>query len=335
MRAIVQDAPGPAESLRLGEAPRPVPGPEEVLIAVHATAVNRADIYQREGRYPPPPGASPLLGLECAGRVASVGARVRRFRPGDRVMALLSGGGYAEYAVADQGSVFRLPEGWSMTEGGAFPEVFLTAFLNLFQLGRWRSGEIALVHGGTSGVGTAALALARETGRTLYATAGSPAKCARVTALGAAGCFDYHGDWAGALREATGGRGVDVLLDPIGGHYLAAHLDLLATGGRLVVIGGMGGVRRAELDFGALLAKRITIVGSTLRARPAAEKAALVLEFEDHFGAALAAGRLKPLLDSTFPLEEAAAAHRRLESGAHVGKVSLLVRTETGPTPPA
>jgi putative PIG3 family NAD(P)H quinone oxidoreductase len=326
MKAIIVDAPGSADALRAGEAPRPEPGPDDVVIAVHATAVNRADVYQREGRYPPPPGASPILGLECAGVVASVGARVRRFRPGDRVMALLTGGGYAEFATADQGSVLRLPDGWSMVEGGAFPEVFLTAYLNLFRLGGWRAGEAALVHGGASGVGTAALALAREAGLPLYATAGGPEKCARVRELGAAGAFDYRGDWAGELREATGGRGVDVILDPIGGRYLEAHLGLLAPGGRLVVIGGMGGQRRAELDFATLLSKRITIVGSTLRARPAAEKAALVLEFEDRFGAAMAAGRLRPLIDSTFPLEEAAAAHRRLESGDHVGKVALLVR---------
>lgn len=328
MKAIVIDRPGSADALRPGDVARPEPGPDDVLIAVYATAVNRADLYQREGRYPPPPGASPILGLECAGVVESVGTRVRRFRPGDRVMALLCGGGYAEFAVADQGSVLRLPDGWSMAQGGAFPEVFLTAYLNLFRLGRWRSGESALVHGGASGVGTAALALAQEASLSLYATAGTADKCDRIRGLSAAACFDYHGDWAGALRAATGGRGVDVILDPIGGRYLEAHLGLLATDGRLVVIGGMGGVRRAELDFATLLAKRITIVGSTLRARSSAEKAELVLDFEDRFGEALAAGRLRPLLDSSFPLAEAAAAHRRLESGDHFGKVALIVRPD-------
>jgi NADPH2:quinone reductase len=328
MKAIVVDTPGPADALRFGETPCPEPGPGEVRIAVHATAVNRADLYQREGRYPPPPGATPILGLECAGLVDAVGARVRRFRAGDPVMALLAGGGYAEFAVVDQGSVFRLPEGWSMVEGAAFPEVFLTAFLNLFRLGGWSAGETALVHGGASGVGTAALALAREAGFALYATAGREEKCRRLRELGAAGAFDYHDDWAARLRDATGGRGVDLILDPIGGRYLEAHLGLLAVGGRLVVIGGMGGVRRAELDFGTLLAKRISIVGSTLRARSAAEKAALVLDFEERFGGALAAGRLRPLLDSTFPLREAADAHRRLESGDHFGKVALIVRNE-------
>jgi putative PIG3 family NAD(P)H quinone oxidoreductase len=322
MKAIVIAAPGDESVLQLREAPEPTPGPDEILIAVQATSVNRADLYQRQGKYPPPAGASPILGLDAAGTVAAVGERVRRFRVGDLVMALLPGGGYAERAVAHAGSVMRIPDGWSMEEAAAFPEVYLTAFLNIFRHGAARAGETLLVHGGLSGVGTAAIQLAREAGLRCVVTVGSPAREARALELGADHAVDYHDDWPAAVA-ALGP--VDIVLDPIGARYLEAHLMVLGTGGRLVAIGGMGGVRRAEIDWPTLMAKRITIVGSTLRARPNDEKAAIVLDLEDRFGAAIAAGRLKPLVDAVFPLAGAAEAHRRVAAGEHAGKVVLRV----------
>ncbi|TPW16705.1 MAG: NAD(P)H quinone oxidoreductase, partial [bacterium] len=236
MKAIVIDQPGDESVMHVGEAPEPIVTPEDVLIDVAATAVNRADLYQRVGKYPPPPGASPILGLECAGTVLAVGEQVRRFRPGDRVMALLPGGGYAETVAAHQGSVMRVPDSWTLEEAGAFPEVFLTAFLNLFRLGGVAAGQTILVHGGLSGVGTAALSLARESGLRCAVTVGSAERCRQAVELGAEQAFDYHDDWAKALAGSVGP--IDVILDPIGARYLEAHLGLLATGGRLIAIGG-------------------------------------------------------------------------------------------------
>jgi putative PIG3 family NAD(P)H quinone oxidoreductase len=323
MKAILIDTPGDEEAMRLGDAPAPVPGPDDVLIDVVATSVNRADLYQRQGKYPPPAGASVILGLDAAGTVREVGTRVRRFRPGDAVMALLSGGGYAEQAAAHQGSVMRIPEGWSMEEAAAFPEVYLTAFLNIFRLGQAREGETLLVHGGLSGVGTAAIQLAREAGLRTIVTVGSADRVARALALGANHALDHHDDWP--ARAAAIGP-VDIVLDPIGARYLEAHFGVLGTGGRLVAIGGMGGVRKAEIDWSTLMAKRITIVGSTLRARPPEEKAAIVLDLEDRFGGGIAEGRLKPVIDGILPLADAPAAHRRMAAGLHAGKIVLSVR---------
>jgi len=310
--------------MRLGDAPEPTPGPDDVLIDVAATSVNRADLYQRQGKYPPPPGASAILGLDAAGTVRSVGERVRRFRAGDRVMALLTGGGYAERVTAHHGSVMRIPESWSMDEAGAFPEVYLTAFLNIFRVGGARAGDTLLVHGGLSGVGTAAIQLAREAGLHCVVTVGSAERVTRALELGADAAFDYHDDWAAGVA-ALGP--VDLILDPIGARYLETHLGLLATGGRLVAIGGMGGVRRAEIDWPTLMSKRISLIGSTLRSRTAEEKAAIVLDLEDRFGAAIAEGRLKPVIDKVFPLTEAPEAHRRIVSSRHVGKIVLRVST--------
>ncbi|HEX7880717.1 MAG TPA: NAD(P)H-quinone oxidoreductase [Candidatus Eisenbacteria bacterium] len=322
MKAIVIDTPGEEGVMRLGDAPEPVAGPEEVLIDVEATSVNRADLYQRQGKYPPPTGASAILGLDAAGTVREVGARVRRFRAGDHVMALLPGGGYAERVVAHHGSVMRVPAGWSMEEAAAFPEVYLTAFLNIFRVGAAREGETLLMHGGLSGVGTAAVQLAREAGLRVIVTVGSPDRVTRALDLGADAAFDYHDDWAAAVA-ALGP--VDVILDPIGARYLEAHLALLATGGRLVAIGGMGGVRRAEIDWPTLMSKRISLTGSTLRARSVEEKGAIVLDLEDRFGAAIAEGHLKPVVDQVFPLAEAPEAHRRMAASEHVGKIVLRV----------
>jgi len=323
VKAIIIDQPGDEGVMRLGEAPEPTTGPEDVLIEVAYTSVNRADLYQRAGKYPPPAGASPILGLECAGRVRAVGGLVRRFRPGDTVMALLTGGGYAEQAVAHHGSVMRVPGGWNLEEAAAFPEVFLTAFLNLFRLGGAKAGQTILVHGGLSGVGTAAIALAREAGIACVVTTGSSQRCQHALKLGAHHAFDYHDDWASAVTANVGP--IDVILDPIGARYLEAHLGLLSTGGRLIAIGGMGGIRSAAIDWPTLMAKRITIIGSTLRSRPPEGKAVIVLDLEDRFGAAMAAGRVKPVIDSVYDLADSPEAHRRVQSSGHAGKVVLRV----------
>lgn len=325
MRAIVFDQPGDESVLRLGEAPAPPLGAHDLRLRVRATAVNRADLLQRQGLYPPPAGASPLLGLECAGEVAEVGSAVQGWRVGERAMALLAGGGYAEEAVVDAGSVLRVPAALSDDEAGAFPEVFLTAFLNLFMLGGVPDGGSVLVHGGGSGVGTAAISLCREAGIRIVVTAGSVEKCERCLAHGADVAINYRdGDFAAAVREATGGSGVDVVLDAIGARYLESNLASLAINGRLVVIGLMGGTR-AELDLAGLMVKRQQIIGSTLRVRPAAEKRLIVESFLARFGAALEAGRLRPVLDRVLPLAEAGEAHRVMKASAHFGKIGLRV----------
>jgi putative PIG3 family NAD(P)H quinone oxidoreductase len=325
VRAIVFDQPGDESVLRLDDVPPPVMGPGELRLRVRATAVNRADLLQRQGLYPPPPGASTILGLECAGEVVEVGARVTDWQPGDRAMALLAGGGYAQEAVVDAGSAMGVPEVLSDEEAGAFPEVFLTAFLNVFSIGAPPGDGWVLVHGGGSGVGTAAITLCKEAGVRIIVTAGSEEKCTRCRELGADVAIDYRkGEFAPAVREATGGRGVDVVLDSIGARYLAQNLAALRTGGTLVLIGLMGGAR-GEIDLAALLLKRARLVGSTLRARPVDEKASIIRAFESRFGAALRAGRLRPVVDRVLPLDAAAEAHRVVQSSVHFGKVALRV----------
>ncbi|MBM4265492.1 MAG: NAD(P)H-quinone oxidoreductase [Deltaproteobacteria bacterium] len=327
MKAIIIDQPGDENVMRWDEAPAPALGPEDVRIAVVATAVNRADLLQRRGFYPPPPGASPILGLECAGEVLEVGAKVPSgFARGDRVMALLPGGGYAAEAVAHHGSVLRVPEALDLVHAGGVPEVYLTVFSNVFQYGRFPDGGSLLVHGGGSGVGTAAIQLVNEAGGRCYVTAGSDEKCRRCVELGAAAAINYRTEkFAERIQELTGGKGVDVVLDSIGGPYLEGNLASLGMGGRLVVIGLTGGAK-AELNLAGLMLRRLEIIGSTLRARPVDEKAAIVRGFEQRFGAALAAGRIRPVVDRVLPIAEAPEAHRRVESSAHVGKVILQVR---------
>lgn len=325
MRAIVIDHPGDESVLRLGEVPRPELGPHEIRIRVAATAVNRADLLQRQGLYPPPPGASTILGLECAGRVIEVGDRVRGWTVGDRAMALLAGGGYAEEAVVDAGSAMPVPASLSDVEAAALPEVFLTVFSNVFLIGDPPPRAAILVHGGGSGIGTAAILLGREAGLRVLVTAGSAEKCERCRALGAELAIDYRErDFAAAVAEATGGAGVAVVLDSIGARYLAQNLASLAVGGALVVIGLMGGAR-GEIDLAALLLKRARVVGSTLRGRPAAEKAEIVRRFVERFGAAVEDGRIRPVVDRVLPLAEAAEAHRIVQSSLHFGKVVLRV----------
>lgn len=325
MKAIVFESPGAEDVMRLGDAPEPTLASDELRLAVHATAVNRADLLQRQGLYPPPPGASAILGLECAGEVIEVGSAVSGWKVGDRAMALLAGGGYAEQAVVHHGSALPIPAGMSFEEAGAFPEVFLTAYSNLFLLGGVQRGGSALVQGGGSGVGTAAISLLKEAGVQVIVTAGSQEKCDACIAHGADVAINYRdGDFAPRVREATGGRGVDVVLDHVGGMYLASNLDCLALQGRLVIIGLIGGAR-AEINLALLLTRRLHVIGSTLRTRPAADKAEIVRRFRDQFGNAFDSGRLKPVVDRVFPLAEAAQAHRIVQASEHFGKVVLRV----------
>lgn len=327
MRAIVVREPGDESVLQMGDVPAPALGPADVRIRVRTTSVNRADLLQRQGFYPPPPGASDILGLECAGEVVETGPEARGVRAGERVMALLAGGGYAEEAVVHQGSVMPVPDAFSDEEAGAFPEVFLTAFSNVFMagLGALAPDESILVHGGGGGVGTAAIVLCREAGQPCYVTAGSAEKCARCEELGATAAIDYRReDFAARVAELTDGRGVGVVLDHVGAPYLESNLKALGIGGRLVEIGLMGGAK-VELNLGTLLVRRLGVIGSTLRSRSAAEKARIVREFVARFGTAFAAGRIRPVIHRTLPLAEAAEAHRLMKANAHFGKIVLRV----------
>lgn len=307
------------------QAPAGEPGPGHVRIAIRASAVNRADLLQRAGGYPPPPGASDILGLECAGVVEAVGAGVARVDVGDSVCALLAGGGYAETVVAPAGQVLKAPRGLSFVEAASLPEVFATAYLNLYMEARLRFRETALLHAGGSGVGTAAIQLCREFGNPCYVTAGSESKVARCIELGAAaGCDRHTASFAGKVREWTEGEGVDVVLDPVGGAYLADNLRSLKLEGRLVVIGLMDGAR-AELPLGALLAKRVSIRGSTLRSRTIAQKAAVMDALRDRVWPKIEAGAIRPVIDTVFPMDRAEEAHRLIASNETFGKVVLEV----------
>jgi putative PIG3 family NAD(P)H quinone oxidoreductase len=323
MRAILFDKPGAESVLYVGEVAAPLLGADEVRIRVAACAVNRADLVQREGGYPPPPGASTILGLECAGTIVEVGANVRGFALGERVMALLAGGGYAEEVAVHAGSVMRVPPALSLEEAAAIPEVFLTVFLNVFQLAQLPDDGWLLVHGGGSGIGTAAIQLAKRVGARVVVTAGSDEKCAQCRTLGADVAVNYRTEkFAEAVKKATGGGGVDVILDSIGAAYLADNLASLAVGGRMSLIGLMGG-SKAELNLALVLMKRLQILGSTLRARSPAEKAAIVSGFVARFGADLAAGRIRAVVDRVLPLAQAADAHRVVKASEHFGKVVL------------
>jgi tumor protein p53-inducible protein 3 len=324
MKAVVAAQPGDVSVLTLKDFPDPVPGPRELLIGIKAAGLNRADVGQRMGRYDPPPGTTPVLGLECAGQVLALGAEVTGWKIGDRVMALMAGGGYAEKATVDYGSAMHVPPVLSDTEAAGVPEVYLTSYLKLFMLGRLKAGETVLIHGGGSGVGTAAIQLIREAGARSIVTAGSTEKCERCLKLGADVAINYkEGPFAPKVKAATSGRGVDVVLDIIGAPYLAQNMDVLTTDGRLVFVSTQGG-NRAEIDLRLLMMKRLSLIGSTLRARTTADKARIVGEFLAQFGGALDRGELKPPIDCVLPLAQVQEAHRRLE-GDHFGKVILAV----------
>jgi len=326
MKAITIDQPGDEDCMKLSDAASPELGPGMVRIQNFASGVNRADLLQRQGLYPPPKGASPILGLECAGEIVELAHGVTNFSIGDRVMALLSGGGYAEDVVVDAGSVIPLPDALSFEEGAGLTETLLTVFLNVFQLGALPEGGSVLVHGGGSGIGTTTIELVKRAGGRVIATAGSAEKCNRCLELGADAVANYREeDWVETVRAATGGRGVDVILDSIGGAYLEQNLSALAIDGSLVVIGLMGGAK-AEISLGALLMRRLKVMGSTLRTRSNEQKAAIVRAFLERFGEDLAAGKIRPILHEVFALEDAPDAHRMMKASSHFGKLVLRVR---------
>ena len=326
MKAIVIEEPGDENCMQIGEVPVPELRPGALRIENHAAGVNRADLMQRRGMYPPPPGSSPHLGLECAGIVTEVGEGVNGFAAGDRVMALLPGGGYAEEVVVDAGSAIPLPDALSFHEGAGLTETLLTVYLNVWRLGGLPQGGSVLVHGGGSGIGTTTIDLVKRAGGTVITTAGSAEKCARCTELGADAVANYkEDDWVAIAKEATGGKGVDVVLDSIGAAYLENNLAALANDGALVLIGLMGGAK-AEVNLGLLLTRRLKVLGSTLRTRTDEEKAAIVQDFLGRFGDDLATGEIRPILHEVFPLERAPDAHRMLQASTHFGKVVLAVR---------
>lgn len=324
MRAVVVAEPGGPEQLHLEERPDPHPGDGEVVVRVAAAGVNRADLLQRKGFYPPPPGASDILGLEASGVVAEVGSAVANLAVGDKVMALLEGGGYAELAAVRATQVVHVPDNIDLIDAGGIPEVFITAHDALFTRGRLAQGETVLIHGGGGGVGTAAIQLARLHGCRVVVTAGSAAKLARCVELGADVGINYNTeDFVARTRELTDGRGADVVLDIMGASYLERNLDVVAHDGRIVVIGMQGGTR-SDIDLGVMMRRRVSLISTALRARPAAQKAVIVSAFSADVVPALAAGTLRPVIDQTLPLDEADEAHRRMEAGESVGKIVLV-----------
>jgi len=310
------------------EVPDPEPRAGEVLVEVVAAGINRADVMQRKGFYPPPPGASPYLGLECSGRIAALGddvATAGAWSVGDEVCALLVGGGYAERVAVPAGALLPVPSGVTLVDAAGLPEVMATVWSNVFMLAALRPGETLLVHGGTSGIGTTAIQLAKHAGARVIATCGSAEKCARARELGADVAVNYREqDFVDEVAAATEGRGADVILDNMGAKYLARNLAALAVNGRLVVIGLQGGTK-AELDLNALLQKRAAVLATSLRARPAVEKAAIVASVREHVWPLVASGEVHLVVDRTFPMTQAADAHRLMESSAHVGKILLTV----------
>ena len=324
MRAVVITHPGGPEVLRLEEVPDPEPGPGEVIIEVAAAGVNRADVMQRQGHYPPPPGAPAYPGLECSGRIAALGQDVSGWRVGDEVCALLAGGGYAELVAVPQGQVMPVPAGLAVIDAAAFPEAACTVEGTVYQLARLSAGETFLVHGGAGGIGTFAIQLAKADGAVVACTAGTPAKLERCRELGADLAISYQEqDFTAAVLDFTSGHGADVIADIMGAPYLAGNLAALATWGRLVIISTRGGTR-GELDLGMLMAKRGSIFAATLRARPPAEKAQVVTATQAHVWPLIAAGKITPVIERVLPMADAAEAHRLLDEGTHVGKILLV-----------
>jgi len=324
MRVVEISTPGGPEVLRLVERPRPHPGPGEVLIEVAAAGVNRADVMQRKGRYPPPPGASEIPGLEVAGKIVERGPQALTYALGDHVCALVSGGGYAEFCVAPQEHCLPIPTGLTDIEAASLPEAFFTVWTNVFDRAGLRPQESFLVQGGTSGVGVAAIQIARALGSRVFATAGSEEKCAACVRLGAQRAINYRSeDLVAVVQAETGGRGVDVILDMIGGDYLLRETSALAEDGRLVIINTMGGAR-TTINLLDVMVKRLTITGSTLRSRPVAVKTQIARRLQQHVWPLLEAGKVKPIVFRTFAMDQAAAAHALMERSEHIGKIVLL-----------
>ena len=330
MTVIEIREPGGPDVLVAAERPAPAPGRGELLIKVAAAGVNRPDVLQRMGRYPPPPGASDIPGLEVAGVVDRVGAGVHGWEKGDRVCALVSGGGYAEYCTAPAPQCLPVPTGMDFIAAAAIPEAFFTVWTNVFERGRLQAGESILVHGGSSGIGTTAIQLARAFGARVFATAGSARKCEACERLGAERAINYRDvDFVAAVREATDGKGVNLVLDIVGGEYVKRNIDALAVDGRLVQIGTLGGAK-AEINMIPVLQRRLTITGSTLRARGVAEKGAIAAALRERVWPLLELRRVAPVIEATFPLERAAEAHRVMEGGGHIGKLVLTTGAERG-----
>jgi NADPH2:quinone reductase len=325
MSVIEIAAPGGPEQLRLASRPVPRCGDGEILVRVAAAGVNRPDVMQRQGRYPPPPGASDLPGLEISGEVAALGPGVSGFALGDRVLALLPGGGYAQYALAASPLCLPVPDGVTMIEAAAIPETYFTVWTNLFQRGGCKSGDTVLIHGGTSGIGTTAIQLASAWGARVFATAGSAQKCRACERLGAARGIDYNKeDFVEVIRAETGGAGADLILDMVAGAYVARNIDVAAMEGRIVTISLLGGAR-AEINMGLIMQKRLTLTGSTLRVRTVAQKAVVAEAVLKNVWPLLKSGRAKPVIHASFPMAQAAAAHALMESSQHIGKIVLTM----------
>lgn len=325
MTAIAISQFGGPEVLKPTQIPVPVPGTGELLVRVHAAGVNRPDVGQRQGVYPPPPGATEIPGLEIAGEVAAVGPGVTRFAPGDRVAALVVGGGYAQYCIANEGSTLPIPEGLGMHEAAALPETMFTVWCNLFDRARLREGETLLIHGGSSGIGTTAIMMAKSHGATVIVTAGSADKCEACLKLGADHAINYkESDFVAKVLEVTDGHGADIILDMVGGDYLDRNVAAAAVEGRIAQIAFLEGASPKVTLF-PLVRKRVSLTGSLLRPRSVADKAAMGKAIEAQIWPQVADGSIRPLIDSTFPLEQAAAAHQRMEDGAHIGKIVLIV----------
>lgn len=325
MRYIDLPEHGGPEMMQLAEGEKPQPAPGEVLIKVAAAGVNRPDVVQRMGLYPPPPGASPILGLEVAGEIVELGEKVQRWKPGDTVCALVNGGGYAEFVAVPAGQCLPVPKGLSMVEAAALPETFFTVWSNVFDRAELKAGEVLLVHGGSSGIGTAAIQLGKNFGARVFATAGSVEKCAACEKLGADRAINYKSeDFVEVVREATDGRGADVILDMAGGDYVDRNIRLAARDGRIVNIAFLKGAR-VEVNMLPVMLKRLTLTGSTLRPQIVAVKAAIASALEKRVWPLVAEGRIRPQIAATFPLERVADAHRLMESGGHIGKIVLAL----------
>ena len=326
MTYVQANGAGEPDVLSLAAGPVPTPKPDEVLIRVLAAGVNRPDIAQRQGSYPPPPGASPILGLEVAGEVFSIGDQVTTLSVGDRVCALTNGGGYAEYCAAPAAQCLPWPTGYDAIRAGALPETSFTVWANLFQIGRLTKGETALVHGGSSGIGVTAIQLAREFGTRIFVTAGSDDKCAACLKLGADAAINYRTrDFAAEVKTLTEGRGVNVILDMVGAPYMPRNVRSLGMDGRLVMIAFLQGSKVQDFDFVQVMVRRLTITGSTMRPRTTAQKGAIAAELREKVWPVLDAGRCPPVIHATFPLAQAAEAHRLMESSQHIGKIMLSV----------
>ncbi|HEX7391288.1 MAG TPA: NAD(P)H-quinone oxidoreductase [Acidiphilium sp.] len=324
MRHIVLDAPGGPEQMRIGTGPIPTPKPDEVLIRVAAAGVNRPDVQQRKGAYPPPPGASPILGLEAAGTVAAIGPAVTAWQVGDRVTALCNGGGYAEYVAVPAAQCLPWPDGFTAIEAASLPETCFTVWANLFDLGRLAPGESVLVHGGTSGIGVTAIQLGTAYGAKIYATAGSAEKCAACRDLGAAGAINYReSDFLAEIREMAGG--VDVVLDMVGAPYFQKNLRALNHGGRLVQIAFMTGSKADGLDLLPIMLKRLTVTGSTMRPRTTADKGAIAASLRSTVWPWLSTRHVRPVIHAVLPWDEVGSAHQMMENGTHIGKIILEV----------